>query len=153
LIKIQDDFKEFIGLLNKHRVEYLIVGGYAVAIHSRPKFTEDIDFFINRTKENAKKLLEVLDEFGFGELDISIEDLTNEFKMIQLGFAPLRIDIMNSISGIDFNTAFQNRAKIDIDEIKDVFFISLADLLKNKKSSSREKDKQDVKWILKYQKS
>ncbi|MBM4176769.1 MAG: hypothetical protein FJ213_11460 [Ignavibacteria bacterium] len=153
MIKIQDDFKEFIGLLNKHRVEYLIVGGYAVAIHSRPKFTEDIDFFINRTKENAKKLLEVLDEFGFGELDISIEDLTNEFKMIQLGFAPLRIDIMNSISGIDFNTAFQNRAKIDIDEIKDVFFISLADLLKNKKSSSREKDKQDVKWILKYQKS
>ena len=148
-MNIPEDFKEFIALLNAYEVRYLIVGGYAVGFHSRPKFTQDIDIWIDNSEKNALKIKDVLKEFGFGSLDITIKDLTSSDKVIQLGNAPLRIDLMTSISGISFRSAYKNRAKGKYFDI-DANFISLSDLIVNKKSSKREKDLEDLRWIEKY---
>lgn len=146
---LPEDFKEFIALLNAHQVNYLIVGGYAVGFHSRPRFTQDIDFWIEASQDNARKVLSVLKDFGFGELDITIGDLTNPDRIIQLGYAPLRIDIITDLSGIDFSAAYSRRVRGNYLGV-DAYFISIDDLLKNKEIAGRDKDLEDVKWIIKY---
>ena len=143
------DFKEFIELLNKHNVQYLIVGGYALSYHSRPKFTQDIDFWIGMGNENANKILTVLEEFGFAELDIQIEDLTSANRIIQLGKEPLRIDLLTSIDGLQFIEAYKKKVSVDYLGLP-TFILSLADLIKNKKTSGRKKDLQDLEWIEQY---
>lgn len=82
-MNLPEDFKEFIELLNAHKVKYLIVGGYAVGFHSRPKFTNDLDIWVDNSAENAEKVLTVLKVFGFGELNIGIEDLTSPDRVVQ----------------------------------------------------------------------
>ena len=145
-----DDFKDFIKLLIKYNVEYLIVGGYAVSIHSRPKNTQDIDIWINPSKRNAEKLLKVIDEFGFGSTGITLKDLTTENQVVQFGIPPIRIDIMTSIDGVDFNKAYANKVPFQFDDIGKVFYISFKDLLTNKKQSNRLKDKIDLDWLNEY---
>ena len=93
-MEIYQDFEELLELLKKNKVEYLIIGGYAIYIHSRPKYTKDIDIWINPTKKNAQKMLKVLNEFGTGNLEIILDDLTNKDLIIQLGYEPVRIDIV-----------------------------------------------------------
>ena len=143
------DFKEFIELLNKHNVRYLIVGGYALGYHSRPKFTQDIDFWIKSDTTNAKKILNVLRDFGFAQLEITSDDLTEPGKIIQLGNAPLRIDLLTSIDGLQFKEAYQNRVTADYFGVQ-TFILSLDDLIKNKEVSGRKKDLQDIEWIKQY---
>lgn len=150
-MNLPEDFKEFIELLNAHQVEYLIVGGYAVGFHSRPKFTNDIDIWINKSEENAHRMLTVLEDFGFGSLEINLEDFTANDRVIQLGHAPLRIDVMTSISGVEFSEAYKEKMEGIYLGIK-TFFISLDQILQNKKASGREKDLQDIKWLKKYSK-
>lgn len=145
------DFREFLELLNKNRVKYLIVGGYALAYHSKPRFTGDIDIWIETNEENAEKVLNVLNEFGFGELDITKGDFMNLGQILQLGFAPNRIDIITSIDGVDFQDAWENRIEGNFGShgIK-VFFISRADFIKNKRSTGRKKDSNDIDWIKEF---
>ena len=150
-MKLPEDFKEFIELLNVHRVKYLIVGGYAVGFHSRPKFTQDLDIWIAPTEENAQRLLRVLQDFGFGELEITTADLTNPDRIIQLGYVPLRIDILTSLTGIDFSKAYHARVEGSYLGVK-AYFISLDDILENKRQSGRKKDLEDIEWIKKYTK-
>jgi predicted nucleotidyltransferase len=150
-MNIPDDFKEFIRLLNENKVKYLIVGGYAVGFYSQPKFTQDIDFWIDYSEENIKSLLKVLNNFGFTKMDKSINQLKNPNKMMQLGNPPLRIDIMTSISGINFKKAYKNKIDGNYLGIK-ANFISLKDLLINKKASKRKKDLDDLDWIKTYSK-
>lgn len=147
-----EDFKEFIQLLNKHKVKYLIVGGYAVSMYSRPKSTQDIDIFIENSISNAKKILKVLDEFGLASLGITIEDLTVKDRVIQMGVSPLRIDLMTSIEGVEFNLAYKRCTKITYWGIKNVTFISYHDLVTNKKTTGRKKDIEDLEWLQKYAK-
>ena len=148
-MKESQDFKEFIELLNKHDVRYLIVGGYALSYHSRPKFTQDIDFWIDIDRENAKKVLQVLDDFGFGNLGISIEDLMTAEKILQLGVEPLRIDLLTSVDGLHFDQAYKVKVRGNyFDVTADI--ISLDDLIKNKKASGRKKDLHDLDWIEQY---
>jgi len=146
---LPEDFKEFIELLNARQVNYLIVGGYAVGFHSRPKFTQDIDFWIENSEENARKILSVLKDFGFGELDVTINDLTNPDMVIQLGYAPLRIDIITDLSGLNFSEAYARKAKGNYLGV-DTYFISIEDLIRNKEIAGRDKDLLDVKWIKQY---
>lgn len=146
------DFKEFIQLLNKHKVKYLLVGGYAISLYSRPKSTQDIDIFIESSKTNAKKILKVLDEFGLSSLGISINDLTTMDRVVQLGASPLRIDIMTSIEGVDFSTAYKRCTKITYWGIRNVSFISYNDLINNKKTVGRKKDIEDLEWLRTYAK-
>lgn len=98
----QRDFKEFIELLNNHGVEYLLVGGYALAIHGHPRYTGDMDIWVKPDAENAAKVMAVLEDFGFGELDLTTEDFTKLGNVVQLGYPPLRIDLLTQPDGVEF---------------------------------------------------
>jgi hypothetical protein len=141
---IGQDFKEFIELLNKHQVEYIVVGGYAVAMYGYPRYTGDIDFWVNPTQTNAKKIINALIEFGFGDLDINENDFNMEDKKIQIGFPPNRIDIITGVTGLTFNETYKSKKVITISETN-INFISLYHLRLNKNSTGREKDINDLK--------
>jgi predicted nucleotidyltransferase len=137
------DFKEFVELLIKNNVEYLIVGGYAVSIHGYPRYTGDLDIWLNPTPENAKKILTAVNEFGFSSFHLSESDFTKKENIIQLGYPPLRIDLLTEIDGVTFNDCFTNRKEVTIEGLK-FFFIGYNDLLKNKKKSGRLNDLNDL---------
>jgi hypothetical protein len=137
------DFREFVALLIKHKVEYLIVGGYAVGIHGYPRYTGDLDIWLNTTEENAARVLKAVNEFGFSSFNLTIEDLMKEGNVIQLGYPPLRIDLLNQIDGVAFIECYANKKVIEIDKLE-INFISYADLLKNKRASNRPQDAADL---------
>ena len=137
------DFKEFIALLNKSKIEYLIVGGYAVGLHGYPRYTGDIDIWIKTNEANSEKMVKILNEFGFNSYDIKKEDFLKLDNVIQLGYPPYRIDLIMSIDGVTFDECYANRVKKEIDEIE-IDFIGYDDLIKNKRASGREKDINDI---------
>jgi predicted nucleotidyltransferase len=137
------DFKEFIQLLIKNKAEYLIVGGYAVGIHGYPRYTGDLDIWLNSTAENAALILKSVNEFGFSSFKLTQEDFIKPGNVVQLGYPPLRIDLLTEIDGVSFNECFENRKMVAIDGLT-VNFIGYSDLLKNKKESGRPKDIGDI---------
>ncbi len=143
---LSKDFKEFIALLNKHDVKYLVVGGYAVAIHGYPRYTKDLDVWIALSPGNADKMLMVLNDFGFGELELTAEDFTKSDQIIQLGYPPNRIDIITSLTGINFNESYENRLVIDLGDIE-VLVIDRDNLKKNKLATGRLQDLADAENI------
>lgn len=143
MASLHSDLREFIASLNSRKVEYLIVGGHAVAFHGYPRFTGAIDFFVRPTAENARRILEVLGAFGLGSLELTIADLVTPDRVVQLGRPPNRIDILTSISGVDFDSAWQARVPAFLDG-EPVSFLGFEDLLRNKTASNREKDRADV---------
>jgi predicted nucleotidyltransferase len=146
MLKAEKDFEEFIGLLNKNKINYMIVGAYALALYAKPRNTGDLDIFIERSENNAKSMLKVLKEFGLESLEITKEDFMTEGRVLQLGVSPVRIDIMSSIDGIEFNTAFNRIEKVNFGSIT-ANFISKEDLIKNKSSSKRKKDQADLEEL------
>ncbi|MGG7663591.1 nucleotidyltransferase [Dyadobacter sp. BHUBP1] len=142
-MQLASDFEDFIKILNKHAVEYLVVGGYAMAFHGRPRFTGDLDIWINISESNAEKMLAVLAEFGFSSLGYQKEDFLKENIINQIGYPPLRIDILTSIDGVRFSEAVEHKRIIDIDSIE-VAFIGLNQLIANKKASNRPQDIIDI---------
>jgi hypothetical protein len=136
---LQKDLREFLELLNSHRVEYVIVGGHAVAYHGYPRFTGDIDFFVRATRENAERIAQVLEDFGFSRAAVSIEDLTTQNRVVQLGRPPNRIDLVTSISGVSFDDAWSSRIEGRLDGLP-VQFLGRNALLANKRASGRPKD-------------
>jgi 2'-5' RNA ligase len=145
------DFKDFINLLNKHQIEYLVVGGYAMAFHGRPRFTGDLDIWIKVSESNAEKMLTVLKEFGFSSLGYSKEDFLKDNIINQIGYPPLRIDILTSIDGVTFLEAIQQKRTIIIDSIE-VAFIGIKQLVENKTASNRPQDIVDVATLKKSEK-
>ena len=143
---LHQDYRELLELFNAHRVEYLIVGGYALALLGAPRYTGDIDLFIKRDPENARRILESLESFGFGELDITVEDLQKPDYVIQLGFPPVRVDIITSISGVSWDEAYANREKGNYQNLE-VFYIGKKEFIANKKASARKKDLADIEAI------
>lgn len=137
------DFKEFVELLIKHQTEYLIVGGYAVGIHGHPRYTGDLDIWLNPSQENAEKVLLCVNEFGFASVGLKLSDFTKKGNVIQLGYPPLRIDLLTEIDGVTFNECYINRKEVEIDGII-VNFIGYWDLLENKKHAGRFKDLDDI---------
>ncbi len=137
------DFKEFIQSLNIHDVRYLIVGGYAVAHHGHPRYTKDLDVWIDCTSENALNIILALKDFGFGSLNLEPEDFLIPNQTIQLGCPPRKIDILTSVSGIVFDDCFDSRIVTKIDEVY-ANYIDLDNLLKNKKASGRPQDLADL---------
>lgn len=140
---LSQDFKEFVELLLKHKVEYLIVGGYAVSVHGHPRFTGDLDIWLNPTTENAAKIVTVVNEFGFASFKLTVADFTKEGNIIQLGYPPLRIDLLTAIDGVAFVDCYANKKEVAIDGLL-VNFIGYQDLLKNKQQSGRPKDIDDI---------
>lgn len=144
--KIPRDFKELLELLNSHKVEYLIVGSYALAFHGAPRFTGDIDLFVKPEDANAKRILSALDEFGFGSLNFSESDFTSPDNVVQLGVPPVRVDIMTSLTGISWEKAQTGKVKGSFDKTI-VHFISKEDLITNKKQLGRQKDLADIEAL------
>jgi len=140
---LHQDFKEFLKLLNSHQVDYLLVGGYAVSIHGYPRYTGHIDFWVAVSEENAQKLVDVLEEFGFAVPSLSKELFLDESRMTRLGREPVKIEILNSISGLNFKPTQQRAITVDIDGIT-IPVISLVDLRINKLASGRAKDLADL---------
>jgi len=145
-MKVNKDFEEFFELLNKNKVSYLIVGGYAYAIHAEPRFTKDLDIFIKRDKDNAQKIIKTLDDFGFASLELSEADFLKPNQIIQLGNPPFRIDILTSISGVEFADAWDNKV-IGKYGVHEVFFIGKEEFRKNKKATGRKSDLVDLDKI------
>jgi hypothetical protein len=147
LAKLQADLREFIVLLNSHEVEYLIVGGHAVAFHGHPRYTGDIDFLIRTTPANAARVLQVLQVFGFGALGIVERDLLEAGRVVQLGQPPNRVDLLTSVSGVDFESAWSSRVQTTMDD-QPVNLIGWDELLRNKRASGRPKDLADLEKLL-----
>ena len=145
---LSKDLREFVECFNSNDVEYLVVGALAVSWHGYPRYSADIDFFVRPDRANAERVLKALRHFGFGSLDISIDDLTKPNQVIQLGNEPNRIDMMTSISGVGFDEAWGARESGLIDGIA-VNFIGRAALLRNKAASGRSKDRNDLEELLK----
>lgn len=142
-MKLPQDFREFLELLNEKKVEYIVVGGYAVAYHGFPRYTGDIDIWVAISKDNAEKIILALKEFGFASLQLSEEDFLQEDIVVQLGYEPVRIDIMTSVTGLTFSEVYQKAEKIILDEVV-VTMIDLESLKKNKLFTNRNKDLGDL---------
>lgn len=148
MVKLHQDYKEFIKLLNKNQVEYLVVGAFALAFHGHPRYTGDIDFWINNDLPNALRVFKSIKEFGFPTTDISEKDFISDDLIFQMGYPPVRIDIITSASGLDFTKSFKNK-KIKRSGGLKIYFISIEDLKKNKKASGRKKDLIDLEDLRK----
>ncbi|MFO7535828.1 MAG: nucleotidyltransferase [Kiritimatiellia bacterium] len=143
---IQHDFKELLALLNARHVEFLIVGGYALAFHGAPRYTGDIDLFIRPTQENAARVLAALNAFGFHFPNLSEKDFTNPDQVVQLGVPPVRIDLMTSISGVSWDEANASKVSGLYGDVP-VYYIGLKEYIVNKKASGRQKDLADIEAL------
>lgn len=137
------DFREFIGCCAAHDVRFLVVGGYALAAHGYPRATKDLDVWLWPDPDNADRLLEALDDFGFGSLHLTRDDFLEPEMVIQLGYPPLRIDLLTSISGVAFTDCWQRRVTVDIGGIH-ANFIAIEDLIANKLATGRPQDLLDA---------
>ena len=140
---LPQDFRVFLKLLNSKRVEYLLIGGYAVGYYGYPRATADMDIWIAISKENAKKMTEAIKDFGMKAPVLNEGIFLEPGKIIRMGYPPIRIEVLTGISGVNFKQCHARRKEIKIDGIK-VKMISLGDLLKNKKASGRHKDLNDL---------
>ena len=140
---LSKDFIEFIELLNAHNVRYLVVGGYAVALHGHPRYTKDLDVWIELSPKNAENIINALEEFGFGSLGLTPEDFLERDQIIQLGYPPNRIDILTTLKDIQFNDCYKEKVEIQIQGIK-INFIDLENLKLNKRATGRPQDLADA---------
>ena len=145
-MRVEKDYEEFLKLLNRHRIQYCIVGAYAVAFHARPRYTKDIDILIEVSKDNARKMIQALDEFGFGDLELTEEDFLKEGLIIQLGYEPVRIDLLTTISGCTFKEIWDHKKFGDYGDEK-VIFIGKEELIKSKKAAGRKQDEADLELL------
>jgi predicted nucleotidyltransferase len=141
-------FREFIALLEKHGVKFLIVGGYAVGFHGFPRYTGDLDVFVAISGTNAKALVQVFADFGFSDIGLKESDFLEEEVVVEIGREPLKIQVLTGIDGVSFDTCYQNSAKFE-DGGLSVPFISLDDLIANKAAAPRAKDKIDLEELRK----
>ncbi|RKY38751.1 MAG: hypothetical protein DRP76_04060, partial [Candidatus Omnitrophota bacterium] len=146
-MRVEKDYEEFLGLLNKYQVKYCIVGAYAVAFWGYPRYTKDIDILVEPTKENAKRIISVIREFGIKTQDLTEEDFIRKNRVIQLGYEPVRIDILTSVEGVSFSTIWKNKVE-DFYGKEKVYFIGLKELIRIKKKVVRPQDLADLEELL-----
>lgn len=111
LLRLDRDFSEFIGFLSAHEVRFLVVGSYAVAVHGHPRYTGDLDVWVLVHHDNAERLLCALDDFGFGSVGLTAADFMQPNRVVQLGYPPLRIDLLTSVDGVAFDDCYANASK------------------------------------------
>ncbi len=140
---LSSDFKEFIQLLNENKVRYLVVGGYAVAFHGYPRYTKDLDVWIDMTPENAERVLQALEKFGFGSLDLQPGDFLEQEQVIQLGYPPNRIDLLTTLKGLTFSDCYKSGIDMEFSGIH-MNFIDIESLKKNKRAVGRLQDLADA---------
>jgi hypothetical protein len=139
------DFKEFAALLNACGVEYLVVGGYALAAHGHPRFTGDIDFWVAHDTANIERLLKALHDFGFGSLGLQARDFDDD-TVVQLGLPPRRIDLLTGLDGVEFTSCWGRRESVQMDGLT-LHLIGLEDFKANKRAAGRLKDLADLESL------
>ena len=150
-MELDKDFKEFIELLNEHKVKYLIIGGYAVNFHGYPRYTKDIDLWLWMSEPNIEKLIKAIKDFGFGSQNLEIEDFMTPENVIQLGYEPYRIDLLMDVDGVSFEDCYERRTEAELDGTE-VKFLSLQDLIIAKKKAGRLQDLADAEQLEKLEK-
>jgi hypothetical protein len=145
-MEVQQDFRDLLELFNKHKVDFIIVGAYALGFHGAPRYTGDLDIFVMPDPINAKSIMQALNEFGFGSVGLSAADFEKEGKVIQLGRPPVRVDIITSITGVAWEQARSGRVKGQFGDLM-VYFIGRDDFIKNKRALGRKKDIADLEAI------
>ena len=145
-MSVQPDFKELLALFNAHRVKYLIVGGYALAFHGAPRMTGDLDLLIQPTPENAERVLNALQAFGFGSVGLTREDFEQPDKTVQLGVSPVRVDIITSLTGVSWEEAYASSAPGTYGDVP-VSYIGRDPFLANKRATARKKDLADLEAL------
>ena len=145
-MEAQKDFKELLELLNKHEVEYAIVGAYALAFYGCPRYTGDIDILVAPKVNNAKKIMKAINEFGLILKNLKVEDFLASGQVIQLGLSPVRIDIFTSLTGVSWQQVYSNKIKGKYADVP-VYFIGKKELIANKKALGRHKDLADLEAI------
>jgi hypothetical protein len=145
-MEVQPDFKELLALFNDHRVSYLIVGGYALAFHGAPRFTGDLDIFIKPDHENASRIVAALDAFGFASLGLTESDFEQPDQVIQLGVAPVRIDLITTITGVSWDDAFAGKVVSSYGDVP-VHYIGRQQFVLNKRATGRKRDLADLEAL------
>ncbi len=145
-MEVQPDFRDLLALFNKHQVEYIIVGGYALAFHGAPRYTGDIDIFVRLNPLNASHIMAALDEFGFGSAGLTAADFQKTNTVVQLGVPPVRVDVITSITGVSWEEAFANRAVGKYGDLS-VNYIGRGQFISNKKATGRKKDLADLEAL------
>jgi hypothetical protein len=144
-MQIHADFEDFISLLNKHKVEYIIVGSFALFFFGQPRATGDIDIWIKPEHENAEKVLSAIHDFGFSSLNLTLQDILSG-DVIQLGFSPVRIDLLTILEGVNIEEIWNSRIEGKLGNNK-VYFIGKDIYIKNKKALGRNKDLADLDML------
>lgn len=140
------DFSALFACFAAHRVKYLVVGGHAVAFHGKPRFTKDIDVWVEPTPENARCVLAALDDFGFGSVGLSEADFSTPGMIVQLGIAPNRIDLLTAIDGVEFAEAWEGRVEGAFGDER-VSYLGRSELVRNKVASGRAQDLADLESL------
>jgi hypothetical protein len=145
-MEVYRDFKELLELFNAHRVEYLIVGAYALAVHGSPRTTGDLDLWVNATPENAGRILRALEEFGVGGLDLSTADFVKPEHVVQLGVQPVRVDLVTAIDGVQWAEAWQGKLAGEYGSVP-THYLGRREFVANKRASGRQKDLADLEAL------
>jgi hypothetical protein len=143
---LSKDWKEFLELLNSRGVDYVIVGAHSLALHGRPRYTGHLDILVRSTPENARILVDILNEFGFAQSCFKEHDFLKPEQLIQLGRAPTRIDVLTSISGVSSEEAFASKVRAELDGIP-VFILGKDALIRNKRAVGRPQDLADLEAL------
>jgi predicted nucleotidyltransferase len=142
-MRLSRDLREFLELLNSRGVDYVVVGAHSLAFHGRPRYTGDLDILVRATPENAAKLVNLLNEFGFADSGFKESDFTEPGQLVQLGHAPNRIDLLTSITGVTTDEALATKMTAELDGIP-VFILSKDALIRNKRAVGRPQDLADL---------
>lgn len=145
-MEVHSDYRDLLELFNAHSVEYLVVGAYALAFHGAPRFTRDMDLLVRPTKENAERVVTAIVEFGFSDSGLTTADFDRPDQVIQLGYDPVRIDMMTSLSGVSWEEAWDGRAAGECGGVP-VQYLGREQYIGNKRAAGRLKDLADVEEI------
>lgn len=146
IMEVQPDFRDLLELFNVHNVDYMIVGGYALAFHGAPRFTGDLDVFVKADPENAQRILEALEAFGFGSVGLTREDFERPDQVVELGVPPVRVDIITSLTGVSWDEACAGRIAGRYGEVP-VYYIGRKQFIANKRATGRTKDLADLEAL------
>jgi hypothetical protein len=145
-MRLSSDLREFLGLLNSGRVDYVIVGAHSLAFHTRPRYTGDLHILARPAADNAQKLVDILRRFGFSASEFKPSDFTEPDQVIQLGRAPNRIDLLTAITGVTWDEAFATQVEATLDDIP-VFILGKEALIRNKRAVGRPQDLADLEAL------
>lgn len=143
MMRIPQDFKEFLKLLNENDAEYLLIGGYAVGYYGYPRPTGDMDVWIKISADNAEKVLKSLEQFGFTSPELTKDLFLQDKRIVRMGVPPFRLEVSTYIDGVEFDECFAEKEIVEFDEVS-VNLISLRQLKINKRASGRYKDLNDL---------